>query len=45
MKIYIVFYYNGYNEAWTVGNAYFNRAEADKEAEIYEGYVLTREVL
>ena len=45
MNVYIVFYYDGYAEAWTVGNAYSNRAEADEEAKIYNGYVLTRTVL
>ena len=45
MKIYIVFYYNECTKVWNVGNAYFNRASADEEAECYNGYVLTREVL
>jgi len=45
MTIYIVFYYDDCAEAWLVGNAYFNRAEANEEAKTYNGYVLTREVL
>lgn len=45
MKVYIVFYYNGFQEAWTVDNVYRNRADADERAEEYGGYVLTREVL
>lgn len=43
MNIYIVFYYN--EEMWTVGNVYYNRADADKEAKEYNGYVLIRKVL
>lgn len=45
MQVYIVFYYNGYEEAWIVDNVYYNRADADEQAKIYDGYVLTREVL
>lgn len=45
MRVYIVFYYDGYSEVWTVGNVYFNRKEADEEAKSYQGYVLTRDVL
>ena len=44
MNIYIVFYYDDCAEAWFVGNAYYNRADADEEAKIYDGYVLTRKV-
>lgn len=45
MNVYIVFYYDGYQEAWIVSNAYYNYADAKKEADAYYGYVLTREVL
>lgn len=45
MKVYIVFYYDGYVEAWTIGNVYYNRANAEEEAKAYEGYVEMREVL
>lgn len=45
MKVYIVFYYNGFQEAWLVDSVYYNCADADKRAEEYDGYVLEREVL
>ena len=44
MNIYIVFYYDDCAEMLLVGNAYYNRADADEEAKIYDGYVLTRTV-
>lgn len=44
MIVYVVFYYDGCAEAWLVGNVYSNRKEADEEARVYDGYVLTREV-
>ena len=45
MNVYIVFYYDGYEEAWLVNNVYYHYADAKKQAELYNGYVLTREVL
>ena len=45
MIVYVVFYYDDCQEAWAVGNVYSNRKEADKEARIYDGYVLAREIL
>lgn len=45
MNIYFVFYYDDYAGALLVGNAYYNRADADEEAKTYNGYILTREVL
>lgn len=45
MTVYVVFYYDGYSEAWVVGNVHSTRAEADEEARSYYGYVLTRTVL
>ena len=44
MIVYVVCYYDGYAEAWVVGGVYANRAEADEEAKMYDGYVLTRDV-
>jgi hypothetical protein len=44
MQVYIVCYYDEYAGALLVGNAYYNHADADEEAKIYNGYVLTREV-
>lgn len=44
MTVYIVFYWNGYDEVWCVGNVYLNKATAQKEADEYNGYVLTRTV-
>jgi hypothetical protein len=45
MNVYVVFYYDGCQDAWLVDNVYYNRADADERAKIYNGYVLTREVL
>ena len=45
MTVYIVFYYDDSAEMWLVGNVYYNRAEANEEAEKYNGYVIARCVL
>ena len=42
MNIYTVFHYDDHTKTWIAGNVYYNRAEADEEAKIYNGYVLTK---
>ena len=47
MTIYIVFYRNPLTGAYTVGNAYFDKQQAEGELEKYggDGEVLFRQVL
>lgn len=44
--VYVVFYYDGYLDAWEVGNVYEDKEEAEKELAQYDnGYVMTRRVI
>ena len=41
--VYVVYHKRG--EIWVLGNIFKDRNKAEKEAEYYNGYVLTRDII